>query len=275
MTPSQVKSLCYGIFKQSTADATEIMLNIYHSGLTRYANNMIHQHVEEQDVGISIRTIIGKKTASASTNQFDPKSLDRTLHKAIELAKHQKPIENLLPLVKRQSYKNTSAYVERTADSTPIARARVVKGIIEEGRRNNLVMAGALSTQYVDRYLAGSNGVFAHFPSTLSELSVAALNGDRMGFRESAYRDVKLHAPRSLTQGAIHDATHGGAPREIKPGVYPTLLTSKASADMILNLASHFGALAVEEGRSCFSGKMGKPILFFNLMIKLRMNFSA
>lgn len=57
--------------------ADEIELYIYggHNALTRFANNIIHQNVAEDNIGISVRTVFGGRTARATTNKVDDESL--------------------------------------------------------------------------------------------------------------------------------------------------------------------------------------------------------
>ena len=43
--------------------------------LTRFANNTIHQNVAERERALSVRPVIGSRTARASTNRLDPDSI--------------------------------------------------------------------------------------------------------------------------------------------------------------------------------------------------------
>jgi predicted Zn-dependent protease len=43
--------------------------------LTRFANNTIHQNVEDENHVVSVRTVFGGRTARAFTNKFDDDSL--------------------------------------------------------------------------------------------------------------------------------------------------------------------------------------------------------
>ena len=51
------------LMRYSTADEIELYIYGGHSALTRFANNTIHQNVAEDNVGISIRTVFGGRTA--------------------------------------------------------------------------------------------------------------------------------------------------------------------------------------------------------------------
>jgi hypothetical protein len=43
------------------ADQAEVVVNSGTSALTRFANNYIHQNVQETDLSVSVRAVIGKK----------------------------------------------------------------------------------------------------------------------------------------------------------------------------------------------------------------------
>ena len=50
----------------SRADQTEVEVFANDSALTRFANNYIHQNVEDTDVDVRVRAVIGQKIGVAS-----------------------------------------------------------------------------------------------------------------------------------------------------------------------------------------------------------------
>ena len=96
--------------------------------LTRFANNTIHQNVEEENSVVSIRTNFGGRTARATANQFDDESLRRAVAASESLARVQAPDPDLLPMptadeANRRPHADRSAratrFFEETADITP------------------------------------------------------------------------------------------------------------------------------------------------------------
>ena len=83
--------------KHSPADEIEAYFYGGHSALTRFANNVIHQNVAEQNYGVSVRTVFSGRTARASTNKLDEESLKRVVQASENLAKVQQPDPDLLP----------------------------------------------------------------------------------------------------------------------------------------------------------------------------------
>ena len=65
---------------------------------TRFANNIIHQNVAEENYSVSVRTVFGGRTARATTNKLDDESLKRVVQASESLAKVQHPDPDLLPM---------------------------------------------------------------------------------------------------------------------------------------------------------------------------------
>src|ERR1700724_845920 len=86
------------IRKHSTADEVEVLFYGGRSALTRFANNTIHQNVEDQNYGVSVRTVFGGRTARATSNKLDEESLKRVVQASETLSKVQHPAPDLLPV---------------------------------------------------------------------------------------------------------------------------------------------------------------------------------
>ena len=78
------------VLKEATADQVEIIIFNYEQALTRFANNHIHQNVNESNTSISIRAIFGKKIGSAATNSLEPARIKETVKWAEQIARFQK-----------------------------------------------------------------------------------------------------------------------------------------------------------------------------------------
>src|SRR4030095_12470014 len=86
------------IKKLSTSDEIEAYFHGGRSALTRFANNVIHQNVAEENYGVSVRAVFGGRTARASTNKLDDESLRNVVRAAEDFAKVQHPDLDLLPM---------------------------------------------------------------------------------------------------------------------------------------------------------------------------------
>src|ERR1700693_2159760 len=98
LTQDQASDIFDRIRKFSTADEVEVLFSGGRFALTRFANNTIHQNVEDENHIVSVRTVFGGRTARATTNKFDDESLRRVVESSEALAKVQHPDRDLLPM---------------------------------------------------------------------------------------------------------------------------------------------------------------------------------
>src|ERR1700740_268148 len=98
LTKEQAGEVYDRIRKLSTADEVEVLFSGGRFALTRFANNIIHQNVEDENHVVSVRTVFGGRTARATTNKFDDDSLRRVVESSEALAKVQHPDPDLLPM---------------------------------------------------------------------------------------------------------------------------------------------------------------------------------
>ena len=120
----ELKNLANRALDQSQADQTEVVIIAPQSALTRFANNYIHQNVEQQDVDLRVRAVVGKKIGVASSNDLSEEGLRSVVERALTLAKHQKENPDFQSLPAAKPVQKTDAYVERTARTGPEERGR-------------------------------------------------------------------------------------------------------------------------------------------------------
>src|ERR1700693_3787905 len=98
LTREQAGDIFERIKKLSSADEVEVLFSGGRFALTRFANNTIHQNVEDENHIVSVRTALGGRTARVTTNKFDDESLRRVVESSGALARVQHPDSDLLPV---------------------------------------------------------------------------------------------------------------------------------------------------------------------------------
>src|SRR4051812_43811210 len=98
LTQERLHDIFSRIRKYSTADEIELLAGGGRSALTRFANNTIHQNMEEENYTLSVRSVVAGRTARASTNKFDDESLRRVVESSEALARVQEPDPDLLSM---------------------------------------------------------------------------------------------------------------------------------------------------------------------------------
>ena len=263
------------LHKDCSADEIEAYFYGGHSALTRFANNVIHQNVAEQNYGVSVRTVFGGRTARASTNKLDVESLKRVLQASENLAKVQQPDPDLLPAPdpRERDAANSSKtappsrHFPGTAAITPEDRAAGVAKIVEVANRNKLTTAGIYSSSESIEGVFNSRGLADWHTQTSAEISITMLAKDSSGWQKSNSPDVANLDPLALADIAARKAIDSGAPREVPAGKYTVILEPAAVLDIVGFMFWDFGGQAILDERSFLNNRIGTQLFGANICI--------
>jgi len=256
------------VLREASADQTEVCVTSNDSHLTRFAANTIHQNVSETDVTVRVRSVVDKKTGVASGNEFDDEGLKRIVASAEMIARFQQENPEFRSLPEPRPAQRVDAFVEATAGASPMERAEGVERILKLSRAENLEAAGAFATEAQELFIANSLGVRAYHQGTVASAMAVIMSDDSSGYGSAASMDVGDIDTEAVGRAAVEKALRSRSPQPIEPGEYTVILEEEAVADMIFFLGyMGFGALAVQEGRSFMSGKLGQTITGKNVTI--------
>jgi len=245
----------------------EIHVDEVIEALTRFANNTIHQHVAEHGLTVSLRVVVDGRTARVTTNRIDEDSLRASLESAVSLAASQPKDPGLLPLPLKQKYRTVRRFFPATAALSAESRARAVKNACSLAEGKGQVAAGIFSSGQSQSVLANSRGLFAAYRQTQAEFSVTMQQGSATSWAKANAADCRLFDPLTLSKTASEKAARAENPVELAPGRYTVILEPAAVLDLIGFLFYDFSATAVQDRRSCFSGRLRKPLLGKNITI--------
>lgn len=259
----KISSIISYALSHSKADQTEVAINSYHSYLTRFANSEIHQNVAEHNSLLSIRVVIGKRIGVSFTNSLDRKSVEKTLQRALEIAKHQQ--ENLdfvsLPKTPKKAYKDVKTYFKPTAEFNEIQRKEKVKEMIDIIKNRGLRAFGSFTTGISEIAITNSLGVFAYNIATDVYSNVVVIGENSSGYAEDSSRDVKNIDTKRIAERATEKAILGKNPIDLSAGTYSVLLEPLATAELIQFLGwLGTGAKSYYEGRSFMSNRLGERV---------------
>lgn len=255
------------IAKSQGLGETEVQLDETIDALTRFANNAIHQHVAEQGLVVSIRTVVDNRTARVTTNRIDEDSLRSAIDSAASLAAQQPRDPHLLPMLGKQKYRPVRRFHPATAALSPETRARAVKHACQLAEKHGQVAAGIFSSGQSQCFLANSRGLAAAYRQTHATFSVTMQRGSAASWAKGNAADHRLFDPAKLAATASEKASRAQNPVELDPGRYTVILEPAAVLDLVGFLFYDFAATSVADKRSCFSGRVGKPLLGKNITI--------
>src|SRR5688572_19528229 len=250
------------------ADEAEVVVYGGSSALTRFANNYIHQNVQESATSVHVRAVRGKKIGVAASDVMTEEGLRDVAQRAVTLAKLQQPNEDFRSLPSPAPVSKVNAYNERTAAFTPEQRAEVVRQICEASVRSNLVAAGAFRTAESEMAVMNSLGIWAYHRDTGADINTVVMGETSSGHAERLTLDAGTIDGAELAAEAIDKCRRGANPRSIEPGEYDVILEEYAVADIMDYFAYlSFGAQAYLEKTSFMSGRLGQKIMGDNISL--------
>lgn len=250
------------------ADQAEVLIYGGTSALTRFANNYIHQNVQETDVNVRVRAVLGKKTGVAATDAVTPEGLRAVAERAVSLAKLQQDNEHFTSLPGPQAVAAAQGLVAATAQYSPEQRAGVVAAICEAARKENLVSAGAFRTGENETAVMNSLGVWAYHADAAADINTVVMGETSSGYSELWTRDVAEIDGPAIAAEAIDKAQRGANPQALEPGEYDVILEEYAVADLMDFFAMlSFGSQAYLEKRSFMTGRIGQRVMAENISI--------
>ncbi|MGH9254966.1 MAG: PmbA/TldA family metallopeptidase [Vicinamibacterales bacterium] len=131
LSRQQAEALADRILGMSAADQTRVTIASSRRGNTRFADASISTSGEIEDTSVTVTATTGRRRASATTNTLDEASLRRTVDLAAHLARLAPEDPELMPELGPQTYTAVAAFVGRTEDLDPEARATAVRRAVD------------------------------------------------------------------------------------------------------------------------------------------------
>ncbi len=255
LTKDEAQTLLKKVIAFSKADECEASCSGSEGGNIRYARNSISTSGDISTLSLSVSSTFGKKTGSATINEFDDKSLEKVVRRAEELAQLAPENPEHMPLNGPQTFKDSITYVPATAAITPDTRAESVAKSINAAKEAKLEAAGYLENTTGFDAIANSKGLFAYNKDTDVIFTITTRNeaGTGSGYAARGYNDVTKLDTLSATKIAAMKANGSAAAKAIEPGKYTVILEPVAATYMLSNMFFGFDARQADEGRSFMS----------------------
>jgi PmbA protein len=165
-------------------------------------------------------------------------------------------------------YRAVDRFHKETAELSPGERAGTVKSAIARAEKDHLTAAGVCSNGTSLIALFNSRGLEAFHEETTSEFNVTMLGEGSSGWAKKTSPSCLELEPEVLADRAARKALESRDPREAEPGKYSVILEPAAVLDLLGFLFFDFGGLAVEERRSCLTGRLGQKLFSDNVNVR-------
>ena len=239
----------------------EVVVIENNSELTRFAQSYIHQNVAETDLDLTLKVINEDRISIVEMNSIDEQVLSKNIEKAIELSRISPKLDYHYQLVKPQLYKIKSKYSEKTANFTPLKRARLINYLIKEVNREGYEAAGAFKTEETTLLVANSEGVFAFDQGTKVDFNGVITKDNSTAYASFIDSDISNFNIKKITDELLSVAFKNVDQVEIEPGIYTVILSPEAVASILDYTAyTAFNGKLIAEGKSFFSANRRKKI---------------
>ncbi|HNP77864.1 MAG: TldD/PmbA family protein [Cyclobacteriaceae bacterium] len=258
-TKEEAKKILQKVISYSKADGCEANLNGSNGGNIRYARNSVSTAGESSDVTLAVQSYYGKKSGTATINEFDDASLEKVVRRSEELAQLAPENPEFMEPLSQQEYGESKTYVEATAKITPEYRAQAAANSINPAAAKDVTAAGYLEDSTNFNSMMNSKGLFAYNKSTGVTFTVTMRTNDGTGsgwvIRD--FNDVNKLDTVEASNIAINKAIQSRNAKAIEPGKYTVILEPAASAELLRNMLFGMNARTADEGRSFMSKKGG------------------
>ena len=259
LSKEEAKQILEKVISFSKAEGCSANLNGNERGNIRYARNSVNTAGENSNVSLGVQSYFGKKTGSASINEFDDASLEKAVRRSEELAQLAPENPEFMEPLSQQTYGGESkTWSEATAKITPEYRAQAASDSIGPAASKDITAAGYLEDSHGFNALMNSKGLYAYNKDTSVDLTVTMRTNDGTGSGWAArtLNDVSKLNTAETSKIAIDKALKSRNSRGIEPGKYTVILEASAAADLV-RLMLNMNARQADEGRSFLSKKGG------------------
>jgi predicted Zn-dependent protease len=253
--------------RKAKGEATAVCFASF-NGLTRFANNYVHQNLHTHSIDVAIRAKIGKRIGIATTTGLEEENLENALRQAEAIAEASPPIEDLAPLAGMRAYRPVDCFHRPTASFSPEDRAKSVKVICDMAREIGGIASGLVATGYSEFAVVNSVGLRAYAPLSKAEVIAMIGKGHASGYASTVSRSVGAVDFDRIGRIAKDKCLAGEKRVGIEPGDYEVILEHTAVADALEWLSYiGFGSKSMEEGTSFLAGRRGEKIAQENITI--------
>jgi predicted Zn-dependent protease len=268
LTKEEAQKLLQKVLSYSKAEECEVGITGSEAGNIRYARNAVSTAGDVSRLSLLVSSSFGKKTGTASIDEFDDASLEKVVRRSEELAQLAPENPEHMPLLGPQTYAESITWVPATAGITPDTRAEAVGKSIQVSKDAKLQAAGYLENSANFEAIMNSKGLFAYNKGTDVVFTITTRNeeGTGSGYAARGFNDVNKLDTYSATKVATTKANNSVGARAIEPGKYTVILEPVAVAYLLENMFFGLDARNADEGRSFMSKPGGGNRLGEQLM---------
>ena len=256
---SRALELAESARRAAEGDEADALVHVEESGFARFAGSEVHQPTLSRDETATIRIVRDGRWGCAVTNRTDAAGLADAARRAAEAAERSPVDPGFAGLQPPAAVPEVGGFDEATAALTPEQQAEAAAEAIDAAPDYGLY--GYYTSGSTEVAVASSSGQAVS--QAMTDVSVLALaaSDDASGYAEaSAWRAADVD-PAAVAREAAEKAARTRGAGELEAGTYRAVLEPYALSELLFYFGfSSLNALALLEGRSYLSGRIGEQV---------------
>jgi predicted Zn-dependent protease len=263
LSEQDARAILEKVLKLSKAESCEANISVSTGGNIRFARSTVTTAGSSSDRALVVESNFGKRSGTATINQFDDASIERVVRRSEELARLAPVDPEFMPPLPQQQYVETKPFFDATAAISPSYRAEAAAQSLAAAKDRDCSTAGFLQDGASWSAMMNSAGLFAYNRQTGVNYSatVRTNDGTGSGYVTRDYNDVSQLDAAAATRIALEKAVASRNARAIEPGRYTVILEPEASIELIQDMLFSMDARSADEGRSFMAAPGGKTRL--------------
>ncbi len=260
--PDHIQERLAPFTRSKEADKTGITFLRTRVQVSRFANSLIHQHMNDENQTICFRALCNGRLGIASTNSFAEHNLKETFKRALHIAKLKidcrikKDIPSFHPL-------KTAAdkVYQKTIRFPASSRVKILREIFLKAAPFKISFAGNFYNGLTQMAVLYPAGLMNYQDHSFCGVKFIAGCGGASGYAANVEYDIDRLNPARFANKAIEKCLLGLKKTQLKPDRYDVILEPAAVAELVLWLNYiGFGAKSYLEETSFLHGRLGKRL---------------
>ncbi len=231
------------------------------TGNIRYARNSVTTSGETNNLSLAVTSVFGKKSGTATINEFDDASLEKTVRRAEEIAQLAPENPEYVPMLGPQNLPGTQKLrAIYGQDRRLITAPRLLLTVSIPVAKRTSSRRGTWKIQPVSAPLATAKACLATITATSVDFSITVRTADGLGsgYAIRDVNDVSKLSTKAATEVAMQKALASVNARALEPGKYTVILEPAAAVDLLQNMMGNMDARSADEGRSIPEQERGR-----------------
>lgn len=230
----ELRELCGKLCKElKSGEELEIIYFSTQECLTRFANNVITQNIEQKENAVTLRLKKGKKVLNLTSNSVNFEPLKNLIKRGRDTIEYINDVPDLPDLSGPQEYKRVPPPDTKIVTFGPEDRASIVGQTISISIRNDCEANGTVSNKIETLFIGNSNNLYAYFENAFFTYRYIPKYKDVTSFNSFSATSLEKFNIEKITQHAIELAKQGINPQEAEEGTYTVIFSGDAVANFL------------------------------------------